>query len=276
VTVSRDDRGAPHPLWGVQGSEITSGTPGRWSGVTNRLGRWTAGAAGDPVRAQLTGAAGGATGRLLGASTRWAAEHALPAVCCARRTSEPVVALTFDDGPHPQLTDAVLDVLAAHGAAATFFVIGDRVDGNERVVARIVDRGHELGNHLMSDEASIRLSHDRFVGDLTRNHDLLLPYQDVSFWRPGSGWMTPWMVRAAAAHGERCALGTVAIADGPPPEPGSWRERRLLSQIGAGAVVVLHEGTAERSDVVDTTDWLLTRMAERGLRSVTMSALAKL
>ncbi len=58
--------------------------------------------------------------------------------------------------------------------------------------------------------------------------------------------------------------------------PGSWREQRLLGQISAGAVVVLHEGTDERRDVVDTLDWLLTRLAERGLRSVTLTELSRL
>ncbi len=93
---------------------------------------------------------------------------ALPTVCCARRTDEPVVGLTFDDGPHPELTEAVLDVLAKHEAQATFFLIGDRVVGNEHVVRRIVDDGHEVGDHLMHDEASILLSRNRFREDLDR------------------------------------------------------------------------------------------------------------
>jgi peptidoglycan/xylan/chitin deacetylase (PgdA/CDA1 family) len=200
---------------------------------------------------------------------------ALPTVCCSRRTDEPVVALTFDDGPHPELTEAVLDVLAEHEARATFFLIGDRVTGNERVVGRIVDEGHELGDHMMHDEPSILLSRKRFRQHLTQARDLLADYQEVSWWRPGSGWTTRSMVREAQALGLRCVLGTVAITDGPPPEAGSWREQRLLAQINGGAVVVLHEGTSARRDVVATTDWLLTRLEERGLRSVTLSELSQ-
>ena len=225
----------------------------------------------------MNGRWGGETaGHALDASARWATGVALPTVCCARSTDERVVGLTFDDGPHPELTDAILDVLARHEAQATFFVIGDRVVGNERVVRRIVDEGHEVGDHLMHDEPSIRLSRIRFREDLTEARDLLAPYQDVSWWRPGSGWTTRTMVREAHALGMRCVLGTVAVADGPPPEPGSWREQRLLGQISAGAVVVLHEGTDERRPVVDTLDWLLTRLAERGLRSVTLTELSRL
>ncbi len=220
--------------------------------------------------------AGDAAGHALDASARWATGVALPTVCCARQTDEPVVGLTFDDGPHPELTGAILDVLARHDARATFFLIGDRVVGNEAVVRRIVDEGHEVGDHLMHDEPSIRLSRNRFRGDLTEARDLLAEYQDVSWWRPGSGWTTRTMVREAHALGLRCVLGTVAVADGPPPEPGSWREQRLLAQISGGAVVVLHEGTSARRDVIETTDWLLTRLADRGLRSVTLTELSRL
>jgi peptidoglycan/xylan/chitin deacetylase (PgdA/CDA1 family) len=219
--------------------------------------------------------AGEASGRVLDRSLRWSAERMLPGVCCSRRTDEPVVALTFDDGPHPGLTDAVLEVLARHEAAATFFLIGERVSGNEDVVARIAQQGHELGNHMMTDEPSVMLRGERFERDLIAARALLSPYQSVSWWRPGSGWMTPSMVRHGAGLGMRCALGTLAILDGPPPGRDSWREQRLLAQVARGAVVVLHEGTAARQDVVDTTDWLLTRLAERGLRSVTLSELSR-
>ena len=220
--------------------------------------------------------AGDKAGQALDASARWATGVALPTVCCARSTDEPVVGLTFDDGPHPELTDDILDVLARHEAQATFFLIGNRVVGNEGVVTRIVEEGHEVGDHLMRDEASILLSRSRFREDLTQARDLLAEYQEVRWWRPGSGWTTPGMVREAHALGLRCVLGTVAVTDGPPPEPGSWREQRLLGQISAGAVVVLHEGTDERRDVVETLDWLLTRLTERGLRSVTLTELSRL
>src|SRR4029450_7603216 len=111
--------------------------------------------------------AGEATGHALDASARWATGVALPTVCCSRQTDEPVVALTFDDGPHPELTDGVLDVLARHDARRPFFAIGARVAGNEQVVKRIVAEGHELGDHLMHDEPSILLSRRRFRDDLT-------------------------------------------------------------------------------------------------------------
>ena len=231
-----------------------------------------------PVEAFATGLLGDwsavAVGRALESSVRWASGAMLPEVCCSRATNRPVVSLTFDDGPHPELTDAVLDVLAKHNARATFFLIGERVPGQERSVARIVDEGHEIGNHMMRDEPSILMPRDDFHRDLRATQDLLAPYQQVRWWRPASGWFTSSMIRHAAGLGLRCALGTMAITDGPPPASESWRSSRLLAQLRPGSVAVLHEGTSERRDVVSTTDWLLSQMRQRGLSSVTLSELA--
>lgn len=58
--------------------------------------------------------------------------------------------LTFDDGPHPEFTAPVLDLLKAHGATATFFLIGERIHRHPDLVRRIVDEGHALGNHSWS------------------------------------------------------------------------------------------------------------------------------
>jgi len=64
-------------------------------------------------------------------------------------TSQPrrCIALTFDDGPSPQTTAALLDGLKERGAHATFFLIGEQIAGNEDLVRRMKDEGHQIGNH---------------------------------------------------------------------------------------------------------------------------------
>src|SRR5215212_1258605 len=64
-------------------------------------------------------------------------------------TSERIVALTLDDGPHATHTPAILDVLREYDARATLFLVSSRIRGLEALVARAVREGHELGNHLV-------------------------------------------------------------------------------------------------------------------------------
>src|SRR5690242_977360 len=60
------------------------------------------------------------------------------------------VCLTFDDGPHPEYTPQILDILKQHSVPATFFVVGQHALANPELVQRIIDEGHDLGNHTNS------------------------------------------------------------------------------------------------------------------------------
>jgi peptidoglycan/xylan/chitin deacetylase (PgdA/CDA1 family) len=182
-------------------------------------------------------------------------------------------ALTFDDGPHPATTPALLDVLAAHGARATFFLIGGRIPGNEPILARIVAEGHELASHLMRDEASIRLPDPEFRRQLAEVNTLLAPYGKARRFRPGSGWYTPRMLTSAAAYGLRCVLGTVPVLQDRTGPNGERIVRFQTAQIEPGSIVVLHEGTTARSTVAAITDRMLTELGRRGLAAVTVSEL---
>jgi peptidoglycan/xylan/chitin deacetylase (PgdA/CDA1 family) len=185
------------------------------------------------------------------------------------------VALTFDDGPHRDTTPQLLDVLARHEAKATFFLIGERVLGNAPIVARIAAEGHELANHLMRDEPSVLLSDLEFRRQLDQVRSLLAPYGEIRWFRPGSGWFTPRMLRSAAQQDLRCVLGTLVARHD--VRAGDKRiARRLIDRIRPGSIVVLHEGSLERRGVVATTDQILSALRCRGISSVTVSDLVAL
>ena len=196
-------------------------------------------------------------------------------VLCFVDTAAPAVALTFDDGPHPGTTPQLLDVLAAHGAKATFFLIGERIPGNEPIVARIAAEGHELANHGMREERAVLLPDGELRRDLAAVNALLSPYGAVRWFRPGAGWFTPRMLRSAARLDLRVTLGTaVAMHTGGPGDAGI--ARGLLAGLRPGSIIVLHEGGDARRGVAATTDEFLTGLAGRGLTAVTVSQLVAL
>lgn len=79
-----------------------------------------------------------------------------PGVVYFAETDKQLIALTIDDGPDPITTPKILEVLERYGAHATFFIISNRVKGNEALVERMVSYGHELANHLTEDKPSIK------------------------------------------------------------------------------------------------------------------------
>ena len=86
--------------------------------------------------------------------------------------SEPLVALSFDDGPGPQTPD-ILDLLRVHGARATFFVLGESVEGREEILARTIAEGHEIGNHTFSHQHAMDATDDELAHDIARCQRLL-------------------------------------------------------------------------------------------------------
>lgn len=190
-------------------------------------------------------------------------------------TGERMVALTFDDGPHPDLTPALLGVLGRHDARATFFLLGGRVAEHPDVVRDLVRDGHEVANHTWADRPSVLLTAAAFERDVRRTHDLLVVAGGRPvFLRPGSGWVGPGMLRTAARLGYRVALGSVAVRDLRVADVEA-QARFVLSRLRPGAVVVLHEGYAERSRVVPLTDRILTGLREQGYAAVTLSELTR-
>lgn len=81
--------------------------------------------------------------------------------------------LTFDDGPNVGYTERVLDVLAAHSAKATFFLLGEQVEAHPAVVRRIVDEGHQLGNHSYNHPRFTRIPHSQQLSQIERTERLL-------------------------------------------------------------------------------------------------------
>ncbi|CAA9565494.1 MAG: hypothetical protein AVDCRST_MAG19-2210, partial [uncultured Thermomicrobiales bacterium] len=179
-----------------------------------------------------------------GPVVRWLARRH-PDVLFSVDTQEPLVALTIDDAPHPALTPAILDVLAAHGARATFFLLGGHVPGNETILRRLVAEGHELGNHLLTDAPSIRLPPDEFERQLRQTHDLLAPFGPVRWFRPGSGWFNRRMLAQLRRHNYRCALGSAYAYD--THIRSTWYvSHHILRHARPGAIIILHDGGEQR------------------------------
>lgn len=198
-----------------------------------------------------------------------------PAVVYSVETLEKVVALTIDDGPHPESTPKILEVLHRHGARATFFLIADHVPGNEGLVEAIVASGHELGNHGAHDSAAVDLGPEHFERDLVESDRLLSRFAKPVWFRPGSGYYDDWMLEITARHGYRLALGTVYPMDAQLPWTNLAR-RYILWRTQPGAVIILHDVGDRGARTAELLDALLPELVRRGFRVTGLSALAEL
>jgi peptidoglycan/xylan/chitin deacetylase (PgdA/CDA1 family) len=184
-------------------------------------------------------------------------------------TRQRCVWLTIDDGPSAE-TAAVLDLLDAHAAKATFFVVGERAQARPDAIREIVRRGHTLGNHSATHPAGRfwALGPRRMDDEITRAQQVLQDITGVAprWFRAVVGFANPFVSAPLRRHG----LGRVAwtargfdavVAD--PHKVLGLIERQLRP----GAIVLLHEGAAHGRNV-ETLGLVLQRLQALGYRSV--------
>lgn len=189
-------------------------------------------------------------------------------------TNEPVIALTIDDGPQLETTEAILQVLERYGVQATFFMLSDEITGNETVLQRLVAAGHELGNHMTVDESSIRLSTEVFEAKFLRADQVLSTYDDtISWFRPGMGWYDSRMLNFIEDKNYQLVLGSLFPYDTHIISI-PFVEWFVLNNLDPGDILVLHDGPKNRGErAVILLERLLPKIQERGYRIVTLTEL---
>ena len=186
-------------------------------------------------------------------------------------TAEPVVALTIDDGPATG-TEAILSSLDTHGAKATFFIITEKIPGNEEILTRMVAEGHEIANHLTREEASILLSPEEFKRELASAQGALAPFGSVRWFRPGSGWYSGTMLDIVDEFGLTVALGSVYPFDTYLRSPQVIADR-VLARVRPGSVIVLHDAEGRGNRTAQALSIILPELKERGYMVATLSQL---
>ncbi len=185
---------------------------------------------------------------------------------------QPRVALTFDDGPDPEVTPRVLDLLGEYGARASFFVIGRRAEEHPDVVAETVRRGHRLENHTYHHSNFFAFSGPRYLGrEIDRAQECLRRLGGrPEYFRAPAGIRNPWLDMVLAQRRLRLVSWTRRGFDTIDRRPARVA-RRLVGGLADGDVLLLHDGNAARDHdhrpvVLEVLPRLLDALAGGGLR----------
>ncbi|HWA53941.1 MAG TPA: polysaccharide deacetylase family protein [Solirubrobacterales bacterium] len=153
------------------------------------------------------------------------------------------VALTFDDGPHPQGTPAVLETLRERGATATFFLAGEQVDRRPDLAAEVVAAGHRVELHCYRHRNLLRLTPGEFLEDAERARVAIEDAcgQAIADYRPPYGIFSGVNLRAVRRRGWRPVLWSRWGKDWTRRATAESIARRASSGVGPGDVVLLHD-----------------------------------
>ena len=194
------------------------------------------------------------------------------------RTRDPVVALTFDDGPNPDATPVILDALSHAGVKATFFVLGRYAERWPELVRRARDEGHAIGNHGYYHR-KLQFKGPRYVQE-----DLSLGTVTIEracgerprLFRAPHGFRNPWVHTIAHALGQRTIGWSLGVWDSARPGADVIAQR-TVDGTRQGSILLLHDGDGydprgDRSQTAQAIPRILDALLSRGYRFVTVPA----
>ena len=196
------------------------------------------------------------------------------------KTEEKIVAITFDDGPHPVFTPQILDLLSKYDAKATFFVAGNKAERFPDVLRRTASEGHEIANHTYSHIYSGKITSEKLTNELVKTDDIIknLTGKETALYRPVGGLYNNNIINTAIKNGKIIVLWSWN------QDPHDWKSPPA-SQIAAyikkglspGDIILLHDwyGTEDTSvsQTVRALEDVLAYLADSGYKCVTVSQL---
>jgi peptidoglycan-N-acetylglucosamine deacetylase len=195
-----------------------------------------------------------------------------PATWFSANVDGPYIAMTFDDGPSPETTPRLLDILKERNIKVTFFMIGQNAERNPAIVKRILAEGHEIGNHSWTHPQLSKLADDRVTEEINKTQTAI---KDASGYtpvlmRPPYGAIT---ARQKEWIEKQFGLNVIIWS----VDPFDWKrpgssviEQRILAGARPGAIVLSHDIHKQTVDAMPAT---LDALAAKGFKFVTVSQL---
>lgn len=185
--------------------------------------------------------------------------------------NRPRIALTFDDGPHPQNTVKILDILSKYNAKATFFMLGENVERNNWIPKRIIDQGSEIGTHTWNHKNLNKLNKEEILNQITSSSNKINEFSniEVKYFRPPYGNVNEQVKQVAREQNKYIILWNVDTED--------WKSKNaemvtnhVLENVKDGDIVLMHDIYLS---TVEACEKIVEELTNRGYRLVTISEL---
>ncbi|MTJ47066.1 polysaccharide deacetylase family protein [Dolichospermum sp. UHCC 0259] len=187
------------------------------------------------------------------------------------------IALTFDDGPHPQYTPQVLSVLKRYNITASFFWLGNCVNRFPEIAKEVSVQGHWIGLHGYEHDSFPLLSPTQLKQSLEKTQIAIsnacnLSPEQVRDVRPPNGFFTPGTLKLFQQWNYRPVMWSVVPEDW--VHPGvNVVVNRVMKQVKNGSLIVLHDGYFGGKDVAETINILIPRLLQQGYKFVNINSL---
>lgn len=168
------------------------------------------------------------------------------------------ICLTFDDGPHPTATPAVLDVLEEYAVKATFFLLGKNVARYPELAQELIQKGHAVGNHSFDHSLLLLRSASDILNQISRTTEQISAATSLTptLFRPPYGYFRPTLIKLLHETGYKLVMWTVDARDWK-PQPVTAIARRVIRRANHGSIVLLHDNAITSTTIHDVVKEVL-------------------
>ncbi|MBK7965087.1 MAG: polysaccharide deacetylase family protein [Bacteroidetes bacterium] len=182
-----------------------------------------------------------------------------PGVVWNKPTKEKILYLTFDDGPTPEVTTSVLDLLALYKATATFFCIGENVKKHPEIYKRILADGHTVGNHTNTHPSSWKVKYDFYLKDVEEAKKVI----DSNLFRPPYGKLTPRTL-FALRNKYQIIMWDVISCDFDEKVSAEQVLKNVLENAVNGSIIVFHDSLKASPRMLEVLPIILKQYSNAG------------
>ncbi len=184
------------------------------------------------------------------------------------------LALTFDDGPDPLYTGAVLEILQKFDVQATFFVVGENAAAHPELIQQEIEAGHEIENHTYT-HADLSLADTAGTEAEIQKTDQLLSVmlgRKSKYFRPPKKLFRPETVEIAERNGYQTVLWTICVENARSPTPAAMA-KRVIEAARPGMIILAHDGRLDRRQTLLALPIIIDAYQKQGYQFVTLDEL---
>ena len=194
----------------------------------------------------------------------------------AKSDSRNLIALTFDDGPHPGRTPEILDILDKYNIKATFFLVGQNIDYYPQTAKAILDHGHEIGNHTYSHKVLDKCTKSEIEYELNKFNNSLSAISDykATLMRPPCGSISETLKNTMSVNNTDIILWSIDTKD--------WAHtdymtiaNNVIENAESGDIILMHDFISGKSPTPESLNIIIPELLKRNFTFVTVSELLK-
>jgi peptidoglycan/xylan/chitin deacetylase (PgdA/CDA1 family) len=200
--------------------------------------------------------------------TRWFIKKLFPGYIWDLPAAQKTVYLTFDDGPIPEVTEWVLDLLKVHGIKATFFCIGDNIEKNPHIFKKVIKDGHTIGNHTFNHINGWNTNDTAYLENIEACRQSIIHHsgKDSRLFRPPYGKIGKLQTREVKSLGYKIVMWDVLSADFDTTITPEKCLDNVIKNAANGSVIIFHDSIKAFANLEYALPRVIEYLKENGFR----------